>query len=407
MNSSNEPLQHIVVVGGGFAGTWAALSAMREVVKSVKTVRITLISRDEYLTIRPRLYETLSDTLRVSLAPLFATAGIHFQLGTAQAIDVERRTVDVQNEQGERSPLHYDRLVLAAGSEQRPLGIPGEMEFAWNIDTFAAAQSLEQQLKRVIAATDSAGRLTFVIVGAGFTGIELATEMRNRVRAHSDAATARSARIILLERGNILGADFDSQGRTIIESALSAAGVEIYLGASAVSIAPDAITLDCGERIETSTVIVTAGLRANALATQVSATLDSLGRVSVDDMLRVEGAPEVFAAGDLARAKADGDYVALMSCQHAITMGKFAGHNAARDFLNLPLRPYHQPRYVTCLDLGESGALFTLGWDRRIAKIGNDAKSMKRMINTQRIYPPSGRREAILAAADLDAIPSR
>ena len=70
----------------------------------------------------------------------------------------------------------------------------------------------------------------------------------------------------------------------------------------------------------------------------------------------------------------------------------------------MPLRPYSQPNYVTCLDLGESGALFTLGWDRKTEKSGEAGKQLKQTINTQWIYPPSGNRESLLAAADLDGI---
>ncbi len=92
-----------------------------------------------------------------------------------------------------------------------------------------------------------------------------------------------------------------------------------------------------------------------------------------------------------------------MSCQHALTMGRFAGYNTARDLLGLPLRAYRQPRYVTCLDLGSWGAVFTTGWDRQVEMTRGEAKRLKIKINTQRIYPPTGDRAAILAAAALDA----
>jgi len=80
----------------------------------------------------------------------------------------------------------------------------------------------------------------------------------------------------------------------------------------------------------------------------------------------------------------------------------FAGYNAARDLLRLPLHAYRQPEYFTCLDLGRSGAVFTSGWDRQIQLFGDDAKDLKRQINTEWIYPPVGTREQILAAAHID-----
>ena len=95
--------------------------------------------------------------------------------------------------------------------------------------------------------------------------------------------------------------------------------------------------------------------------------------------------------------------MALMSCQHAAPMGKHAGYNAARELLGLSVRDYRQPDYVTCLDLGDFGAVLTTGWERNIAQVGPDTKAFKKMINTQWIYPPSGDRAALLSAADIDA----
>jgi NADH dehydrogenase len=83
-------------------------------------------------------------------------------------------------------------------------------------------------------------------------------------------------------------------------------------------------------------------------------------------------------------------------------MGRYAGHNAVCDLLSRPLRPYRQPRYVTCLDLGTSGAVFTTGWQREVSMVGAEAKHLKQSINGQRIYPPHGDRAALLAAAEID-----
>lgn len=89
-----------------------------------------------------------------------------------------------------------------------------------------------------------------------------------------------------------------------------------------------------------------------------------------------------------------------MSCQHALRLGSVAGHNAVADLLGLPLLPYHQEAYVTCLDLGAAGAVFTRGWNRAVALVGAEAKALKRQINTRWIYPPPADREAAFAAAD-------
>jgi NADH dehydrogenase len=93
-----------------------------------------------------------------------------------------------------------------------------------------------------------------------------------------------------------------------------------------------------------------------------------------------------------------------MSCQHATRMGAFAGNNAAAELLGVPTRPYHQEGYVTCLDLGEAGALFTRGWDRKVEMVGAKAKKTKREINTTWIYPPKAERAAALASADPEHV---
>lgn len=102
------------------------------------------------------------------------------------------------------------------------------------------------------------------------------------------------------------------------------------------------------------------------------------------------------------RARADGAHVAPMSCQHAILMGKVAGHNAVRDLLGLSSLPYRQPEYVTCLDLGPAEALFTEGWERRVRHTGIEGKRLKRQINTEWIYPAPNDRAALFEAVHID-----
>ena len=139
----------------------------------------------------------------------------------------------------------------------------------------------------------------------------------------------------------------------------------------------------------------------------LAAPRNDLGRLVVDDMLRFPAHAEIFATGDIASARVDeASHRALMSCQHAMTMGRYAGHNAGRDLLGLPLEAYRQERYVTCLDLGPAGAVFTRGWNREVEITGVEAKAYKRKINGEIIYPPSGTRAEILALATPGAGPS-
>jgi NADH dehydrogenase len=141
-------------------------------------------------------------------------------------------------------------------------------------------------------------------------------------------------------------------------------------------------------------------MRANPLTAQVPAERDRLGRLPVDEFMRVKGVPNVLAAGDCAWSLIDGVHASVMSCQHGRPMGRFAGHNAAADLLGAPMLPLAIGWYSTVLDLGPWGALYTMGWDRKVVSTGEAAKRTKRMINRERIYPPLTRnRDEILAAA--------
>ncbi|MBI4695260.1 MAG: FAD-dependent oxidoreductase [Gammaproteobacteria bacterium] len=396
-------MSKLLILGGGFAGMWAALTAAREAHVAGKSLDVTLVSRDEYLTVRPRLYEPFEDGLRAPLRPVLEPVGVRFVPGEIGNVDAAARRVRVATG-GSETTFDYDRLVLATGSVQRALPIPGA-EFAYDIDTFAGAGRFDARLRDVLREPERTGALTFVIVGAGFTGIELATDMRRRIRVLADAALAGRARIVLVERNTMVGPDLGSKPRPILEAALRDVRVEVRLGVSLTAIDAEGVTLGGGERIASRTVIVAAGLAANPLTADLSAERDALGRVVVDDYLRVPTAPGVFAAGDSAHAKVDEEgHSALMSCQHACPMGKHAGYNASRELLGLEPRVYRQPMYVTCLDLGDAGAMLTSGWDREVQQTGEETKALKRTINTQWIYPPKGTREDILAASDIDGV---
>jgi NADH dehydrogenase len=141
-------------------------------------------------------------------------------------------------------------------------------------------------------------------------------------------------------------------------------------------------------------------MRANPLTRLFPIEPDRSGRIPVDEFMRVKGMANVFACGDAAWSMMDDLHASVMSCQHGRPMGRIAGHNVVCDLLGLPLLPLRIEWYVTILDLGPWGALYTEGWDRRVVATGEAAKRTKRVINRHRIYPPSTRdRREILAAA--------
>jgi NADH dehydrogenase len=396
----------LVIIGAGFAGMYAALSAAR--LRDIQGVfpgelEIVLIASAPTLVVRPRLYEPKPETLTAPLLDVLNAIDVVYVQGSAETIDTKSRVVQMATAKGTRKTLSYDRLVVATGSRLFRPNIPGLADHGFSVDSLDDAVALDKHLHSLPDRPAVNGRDTVVVAGGGFTGIEAAAEMPTRLRGILDKNA--KPRVIIVDRNPAIAPDMGEGPRPVIEEALRKLGVETRLGAAVTSVDKSGVTLSSGEHIETETVIWAAGIRAAPLTQQIPARRDGFGRLLVDRCLSVPGVAGLFATGDAARAACDdvGNY-ALMSCQHATRMGAFAGNNAAAELLGVPTKLYHQEGYVTCLDLGEAGALFTRGWEREVAMVGDVAKKTKREINTLWIYPPRAQRAAALASADPERV---
>ena len=394
--------KRILVIGAGFAGMWSALAAARLLDQVGRTdVEIALVAPAPELHVRPRLYEQNPGGMKAPLQEIFKAVGVRFVQGLVERIDVEGRQVHVQGVGADtaRQTLGYDRLVLAAGSRLFRPQIPGLDTHAFNVDQIADAAELEAHIEALAQRPASVSRNTVVVAGGGFTGIETAAEMPARLR--EVFGEGADVGVIVVERNSDIGPDLGAGPRPVITQALGELGVTWKLGSGVAAVDADGVTLESGERIDAATVIWTAGARASALTAQIPAERDSFGRLHVDSHLRVKGVDTVYASGDVAYAAVDdaGNF-AMMSCQHAMNLGRSAGHNVAADLLGQAQIPYSQPKYVTCLDLGAWGAVYTEGWDRQVKLVGAEAKALKTKINSEWIYPPSANRAEALASAD-------
>ncbi|KAB8182990.1 FAD-dependent oxidoreductase [Nonomuraea phyllanthi] len=372
-------MAHIVIIGGGFAGVWSAAGAAlaRERAGGDADLRITLITPGDHLVLRPRMYEPEPDLAKVELRRILDPIGVVHLRALVSTIDTGRRVVVADGEE-----VGYDRLVLAAGSKLvRPRDLPG-VDRLFDIDTLEGARRLTEHLR---------GREHYsaVVVGAGFTGLEAATELAAR------------GRVLLVDRAQVVGDQLGPGPREEIEAALDALGVQRRLGTTVTRVGDGHAVLSDGSRVDADAVVWSVGMRASELTRQISDGLDHLGRVPVDRHLRA--LPEVFAAGDTAAAPFDAEHTVMQSCQHASPLGKVAGYNAAADLLGMAPREFVAGPYVTCLDLGAAGAVFTRGWDRRVMASGAAAKEVKKQIN-QWIHPPVDDAAQILAAADNVAL---
>jgi NADH:ubiquinone reductase (H+-translocating) len=395
--------KQIVVLGGGFAGLWAAVGAARkldELGHGLEASEVTLVNRDGYHCIRVRNYEADLSAVRVPLDDVLDPIGVRRLEGEVVGIDPTEQTVTVASAAGPRT-LRYDRLVFALGSQLLRPNVPGLAEHGFDVDTYTGAARLNTHLESLPNLPKSAGQFRVVVVGAGLTGIEVATDMPGKLRAVAARAnTTQPFRVILADHQPQVGSDMGESARPVIEEALAALGIETRLGVDIVAIGPDSVMLKSGEKIPTATVVWCAGMRANPLTRLFPVERDHFGRLPVDEFMQVKGVANVFAAGDVAWAMMDERHASVMSCQHGRPMGRFAGHNVVCDLFGLPMLPLRIAWYVTVLDLGPWGAVYTGGWDRHVVMKGEAAKKTKQIINCQRIYPPlTWNRQEILDAA--------
>jgi NADH dehydrogenase len=275
--------------------------------------------------------------------------------------------------------------VLAGGSRPARPHLPG-LHHAFAVDDFAEATTLAEHLDSLRHdSVDDPARSAAVVVGAGFTGIEVATALIDRLRA----IVGPQARVTIVERADAPAADMTAPARAHVEQALTTLGISVRCGRMVSSVRNDGVGLDDGDWIPAATTVWTGGMRASDLTAQIPADRDELGRLPVDAFQRVEGVPALYAAGDVARTLVDAQHVAPMSCQFATQMGRAAGVNALAELCGQPLQPFSPRPYVTCVDLGAAGALFTSGWDREIRLTGYWGTVMKQTINRRLIYPPA------------------
>ncbi|KAL6897516.1 hypothetical protein GGI43DRAFT_428675 [Trichoderma evansii] len=395
--------QKIIIVGSGFSGLYSALSARRLIEQNKDRVGngidVVIVAPEPKLVTKPRLYEANAAGMSAPLEELLNATGVRFTRGVVDVIRTKDKQVEVVSPTGERSNLSYDRLVLAAGSRLVKPNISGLREHAFSIDNIADAADLEAHLKRLASLPSSPERNTVVVCGGGFTGVELAAELPRRLRAI--LGMGEKVRVVVVEKSDVIGPDLGENPRPIITQALSDLEVETKLGIAVASIDASGVVTSSGERIDARTVVWTAGVEATTLTKQIPGETDGRGRLIVDRDLRVPSTPDVFATGDAACAQTDdkGNRT-MMSCQHAIPLGRSCGYNVAADLLKLPGEPYLQPAYGTCLDLGGWGAVVCDGWDRKVVKSAGPAKEIKAWINGCIIYPPKANAKEAFDAAN-------
>ena len=331
--ADHNALGGTLVLGGGFAGGYVA--------RLLGKRGATIVSPENFMLYTPLLPEAASGTLepRHVVVPLrLMCPHAELLLGRATRVDTEQGRVTVETEDGVRT-LAYDELVVALGAISRTLPIPGLADHALGFKTLADAIHLRnhvlRRLEAASAATSEGQRrreLTFVFVGAGYAGVEALAELADLVRdalRYYPALRDEPQHWVLVDAAEKILPEIPTRLGDYAAHQLARRGVDIRVRTTLESVEPHAAVLSDGSRILTSTVVWTAGVRANPVNEQLGMPLDDRGRVLVDPMLRVEGVPHVWALGDGARVPngATPGSFDPPTCQHALRQARRLAKN--------------------------------------------------------------------------------
>ncbi|MET9551865.1 NAD(P)/FAD-dependent oxidoreductase [Streptomyces sp. NPDC006645] len=330
----------IVVVGAGFAGFEAARTLSRRVRDEAEVVLLNPTDYFLYLPLLPQVAAGILEPRRVTVSLPGSLPRVRVVLGEARHVDLEQRLVRYTGPEGERGELTYDRLVLAVGSVNKLLPIPGVAEYAHGFRGLPEALYLRDHVTRQIelaAAGEpelTATRTTFVVVGAGYTGTEVAAQGKlftdALIRKQPGWERRLSPRWLLLDIAPRVLPELDSKLSDTADRVLRRRGVDVRTGTSVTEATPKGVQLDDGDFIETRTLVWCVGVRPDPLVAEVGLPVEN-GRLVVDPRLGVPGHPEVFACGDAAAVPdltRPGQYTP-MTAQHAARQGKVAGRNVA------------------------------------------------------------------------------
>jgi NADH:ubiquinone reductase (H+-translocating) len=358
---------NIVIIGGGFAGLDAARTLARA------AVQVTIVDRHNHHVFQPLLYQVATAGLSPGdiASPirwiLRKQANLRVLLATVEGIDAVARKLHLDG----GDTLDYDALIVASGVTHSYFGQDDWRSRAPGLKTLDDALEIR---RRVLLAFERAEResdrarqqqlLTFVIVGGGPTGVELAGALaeiaRQALKSEFDNVDPATARILLIEAGPSILPTFPDSLRRSARRALKRLGVEVVEGRPVTSIVEGAVQMG-DERVAAETVLWAAGVQASSLGRCFGTDVDRAGRVVVNPDLSVPGHPEIFIAGDLALFTHQTGKPLPGVAQAAKQLGKHAARNAMRHLRGVPTTPF---RYR------DPGNLATIGRNAAIADFG-------------------------------------
>jgi NADH:ubiquinone reductase (H+-translocating) len=317
---------HVVVIGGGYAGTLAANHLRQR-----PDVDVTLVNPRPVFVERIRLHQLVADTgtATVDYGSLLAD-GIRLIVDSADHIDAAARRVFLAS----GAALEYDYLVYAVGSTgATPLAVPGAAQFAFSVADLEGAQRLRYAL------ADLPPDAPFAVVGGGLTGIETAAEL------------AEQGRPVTLICGGLLGPSLSERGRRSVGKRLRRLGVNVLESVPATQVQWDAVVLANGAVVPSAATVWTAGFAVPELAASSGLRTDAMGRLLTDETLTSVDDERIIAAGD---AAAPSDQPLRMSCQAAGPLGAQAARTVLSRIAGRTTEPLNQAFAGQCISLGRA-----------------------------------------------------
>ncbi|MGC4896835.1 NAD(P)/FAD-dependent oxidoreductase [Micromonospora sp. DT31] len=352
----------VVIVGAGFAGYHAAKTLRRLARDRAEIVLLNSTDFFLYLPLLPEVAAGVIEPTRIAV-PLAGTLdGVRVVVGEADRVDLQNRWVGYRTAEGEQGQLAYDRLVLSVGSVNKLLPIPGVTEHAHGFRGLPEALYLHDHVVRQVEVAEvtedpaeQRSRTTFVVVGAGYTGTEVAAHgqlFTDRLAAQRPHLNIRP-RWMLLDLAPRVLPELDRRMSATADRVLRRRGVDVRMGTSVSEATPDGVMLTDGEYVPTCSLIWCVGVRPDPFVAELGLRTEK-GRLVVDGYLNVPGYPEVFACGDAAAVPdpTRPGQVCAMTAQHAQRQGKLAAHNIAASYGQGTRKSYKHHDLGWVVDLG-------------------------------------------------------
>lgn len=406
MNARPARVPRILIVGGGYVGLYTALGLQKRLRRG--EARVTLVDPRSYMTYQPFLPEAAAG----SIQPRHTVVSLRKELRDVEvvtawvtSVDHGRRVASVQPLEGPAQDLDYDILVMAVGAVSRTLPVPGLAEWATGFKTVEEAIQLRNRVLESLDIAESSTdpeirerNLTFVVVGAGYAGVEAIAEVEDMARYASRYyanVSPEQMRWVLVEASDRILPEVGSEmGRYALEQ-LRQRGIDVRLRTRLESTVDGEVVLSDGTRLLSDTVVWTAGVKPNPLLEKTDLPLDERGRLVCTPQLRVEGVADAWGAGDACAVPdltAPGS-LCSPSAQHAVRQADVLARNLVESLRGRPTRDYRHQHV---------GSVASLGLYKGVARIygvnikGFPAWFMHRTYHMSRV-PTLQRKAAVLA----------